>query len=93
MERERVDTGMREGRVLKYDGLKARMVGEGKGQRRVDMIVCPPFLLPAAPIQPPQIWERGGRVTEIRADEGRKLYLMVTRENLSWGTRMVNRMK
>ena len=39
VERERVDVGIREGKVLKYEGLKARTVGEGKSQRKIDMIV------------------------------------------------------
>jgi hypothetical protein len=39
MERERLDGGVRESKVLKYDGLKRRVKGEGKAQRVVDIIV------------------------------------------------------
>ena len=42
VERERIEHGVREGRVLKYEGLKARTVGEGKTQRKIDMIVSHP---------------------------------------------------
>jgi len=39
IERERLDIGVREQKVLKYDGLKRRTKGEGKVQRVVDIIV------------------------------------------------------
>ena len=39
IERERLDGGVRESKVLKYDGLKRRVKGEGKAQRVVDIIV------------------------------------------------------
>jgi len=39
IERERLDGGVRESKVLKYDGLKRRVKGEGKAQRIVDIIV------------------------------------------------------
>jgi hypothetical protein len=39
IERERLDGGVRESKVLKYDGLKRRVNGEGKAQRVVDIIV------------------------------------------------------
>jgi hypothetical protein len=39
IERERLDGGVRESKVLKYDGLKRRVNGEGKAQRIVDIIV------------------------------------------------------
>jgi hypothetical protein len=42
IERERLDGGIREQRVLKYDGLKRRVKGEGKAQRIVDIIVRRP---------------------------------------------------
>lgn len=41
IERERLDGGVREQKVLKYDGLKKRSMGEGKSQRVVDIIVRP----------------------------------------------------
>lgn len=41
IERERMSDGTREGKILKYEGLKARTVGEGKNQRKIDMIVSP----------------------------------------------------
>jgi hypothetical protein len=39
IERERLDGGMREQKVLKYDGLRKRTIGEGKTQRVIDIIV------------------------------------------------------
>lgn len=39
IERERVDQGIREEKLLKYAGLKAKTVGEGNSQRRIDMMV------------------------------------------------------
>jgi hypothetical protein len=39
IERERLVGGVRESKVLKYDGLKRRVKGEGKAQRVVDIIV------------------------------------------------------
>jgi hypothetical protein len=39
IERERLDGGVREQKVLKYDGLRKRMIGEGKTQRVIDIIV------------------------------------------------------
>ena len=39
IERERLDTGVREQKGLKYHGLKRRTKGEGKVQRVVDIIV------------------------------------------------------
>lgn len=39
IERERLDGGVREQRVLKYDGLRRRTVGVGKSQRVIDIIV------------------------------------------------------
>jgi hypothetical protein len=39
IERERLDGGVREQKVLKYDGLKRRYQGEGKAQRVIDIIV------------------------------------------------------
>jgi len=44
IERERLDDGVRESRVLKYDGLKRRVKGEGKAQRIVDIIVSFPCI-------------------------------------------------
>jgi hypothetical protein len=40
IERERLDGGVREQKILKYDGLRRRIVGLGKAQRVVDIIVC-----------------------------------------------------
>jgi hypothetical protein len=40
IERERLDDGTREQRMLKYDGLRRRTVGMGKTQRVIDTIVC-----------------------------------------------------
>jgi hypothetical protein len=39
MERERLDSGVRERKMLMYDGLRRRIVGEGKAQRVIDSIV------------------------------------------------------
>jgi hypothetical protein len=39
IERERLDDGTREQRMLKYNGLRKRTVGQGKLQRVVDTIV------------------------------------------------------
>jgi hypothetical protein len=40
IERERLDDGTREQRMLKYDGLRRRTVGMGKTHRVIDTIVC-----------------------------------------------------
>jgi len=43
IERERLDGGVRESKMLKYDGLKRRVKGEGKAQRVVDIIASFPI--------------------------------------------------
>lgn len=80
IERERVDGGVREGRMLKYAGLKARTIGEGKTERMVDMIVRP---------TPRRICSRPTRCLTVRLTS-RKRYLMVIPESTSSATRMAN---
>jgi len=63
IERERLDGGVRESKVLKYDGLKRRVKGEGKAQRVVDIIVSFSFagrLRSADSVGDSSIWRSTG---------------------------------
>lgn len=76
IERERLDGGVREIRVLKYDGLKRRVKGEGKAQRVVDIIVSFSFagrLVSADSVGDSSIWRSTGiraRLRQWRAVQG-----------------------